>query len=1012
MNTRLLTALVCLISAGSAFAQQAGVASITGIVQDASGSAVPNAKVVVSNESKGITRNLETNQEGIFTAPSLVPSPGYAVTVTAAGFAQYERRDMVLLVGQQLNLNVQLAVSGATQTVEVTVGAPLVETTKTGVSQVVNTKQIDELPINGRRVDSFVLLTPGVTNDGQFGLVSFRGIAGGNTFLTDGNDTTNQFYNENAGRTRISSQISQDAVQEFQVLSNGYSAEYGRAIGGVVNTVTRSGSNDVHGTGYWFFRNRTLNARDRYAALNPPEYRHQAGASIGGPMIRNKLFYFFNGELTRRNFPGFNRIINTSFTDTVGNFTAACPAGITPDQCAAARNYAMRGNNILIPRTADSELLFGKLDYQLNDRNSISASFNYLRWVSPNGIQTQATLTNNNLLANNADSTVRTRYGRLAWTAIPTNTIVNEARFGWFKDRLFDDFNNDFIPSQTGRLGVTLASTPIGTAIDYPRLNPSEQRFQFADNLSWNVGRHALKFGADLISTQDYLRILRNQFGSYSYANFAAFALDFNGVRGANGLPNYQQYTQTFGNPVLDFTTTDYNFYVQDQFRATSKLTLNLGVRYEYTKLPQPTQVNPDYPQTGVIHEPTKNFAPRASLSYALGDKTVVRGGFGMFYARFQGSLIQTLYFSNGLYQPQILLTPSTAGAPVFPSSIPSLGNLPGGSVSLTFASPDFRNPYTLQGDIAIERELTQNLGLTVSYVYSRGVQLFTNRDLNIGPEGPLATFRINDGSGSQVGTFSTPTYLAANRVDRRYQRIIQVENGGQSWYNGLVVQLNKRFSHGFQGSAAYTWSHAIDLGNIGAGNNALFYDTLRTYANGSYAFDKGSSNLDQRHRLVMSSIWSPTFTKDTSWISRYLINGWQLSQITTIASPQFATPTIRVSSLPFTGAAFTNTLNGFGGTNRVPFLPYNALEVDNIFRVDARLSRELPFTERVRMWINFEAFNVFNTVYNTGVNTEAFSTANGVITPTAGVGAGNQSQGFPDGTNARRAQVSLRIVF
>ena len=209
---------------------------------------------------------------------------------------------------------------------------------------------------------------------------------------------------------------------------------------------------------------------------------------------------------------------------------------------------------------------------------------------------------------------------------------------------------------------------------------------------------------------------------------------------------------------------------------------------------------------------------------------------------------------------------------------------------------------------------MTHNLGLTLSYIYSRGVQFLTNRDLNIGPEGPPVTYRVNDSSGNQVGSFSTPTYLTANRVDRRYQRIIQVENGGQSWYNALVVQLNKRFSHGLQGSIAYTWAHSIDLGNIGNGSNALFYDTLRTYANGNYSAEKGSSNLDQRHRLVLNSIWAPTFTKKSDWVSRYLVNGWSLSQITTIASTYFATPTVRVAGTPFAGAAFTNTINGFGG--------------------------------------------------------------------------------------------------
>ena len=207
----------------------------------------------------------------------------------------------------------------------------------------INSSQIQNLPINGRRVDSFVLLSPGVVPDGTFGLLSFRGIAGGNSFLTDGNDTTNQYFNENAGRTRIATQISQDAVQEFQVLIDGYSAEFGRASGGVVNTVTRSGSNDMHGTAYWFFRNQDFNARDPFAATNPPETRHQAGASLGGRIVPDKLFYFFNGETTRRDFPLSASITSPPFFDANGRFVATqpngqptCGAPATAEQCATA----------------------------------------------------------------------------------------------------------------------------------------------------------------------------------------------------------------------------------------------------------------------------------------------------------------------------------------------------------------------------------------------------------------------------------------------------------------------------------------------------------------------------------------------------------------------------------------------------------------------------------------------------------------------------------------------------
>src|SRR5215472_9017508 len=303
MRSGLMASLLVLISA-PAFAQSAaGLAVVSGVVRGPSGEVVPHATVVIASLSQGDIRTVTTNSGGIFAAPALVPGSGYTVTVTAPGFAAYEATDLNLQVGQDLNLNVTLSVGGTIAIVNVNSTDATVQDTKTDVSQVIDSQQIQDLPINGRRVDSFVLLTPGVTNDSYFGLLTFRGVAGGNSFLVDGNDTTEQFYNENAGRTRIASQISQDAVQEFQVVSANFSAEYGRAMGGVVNTVTRTGSNGLHGTAYWFFRNRTLDARDRYAAFDPDEVRHQAGASVGGSLIKNKLFYFVNADVTRRDFP-------------------------------------------------------------------------------------------------------------------------------------------------------------------------------------------------------------------------------------------------------------------------------------------------------------------------------------------------------------------------------------------------------------------------------------------------------------------------------------------------------------------------------------------------------------------------------------------------------------------------------------------------------------------------------------------------------------------------------------
>ena len=294
-----------------------GLAGISGVVRDATGAVIPDAQVVVSNSLKGVRITLSTSDGGVFNAPSLVPATGYEVTVDKQGFNQYDVKDIALAVGQDLNLLIPLSVASANQKVEVIGEAPLVDDTKTDVSQVIGTLQITELPINGRRVDNFVLLTPGVTTDGTFGLLSFRGVANGNNFLLDGNDSTDQFWVENNGRTRVLSQISQDAVQEFQVVSADYSAEYGRAMGGVVNTVTRSGTNDLHGTAYWFFRNQDFTARDPFTTINPDQWRLQSGASIGGPIVKDKLFFFINGDFSRINFPLVDSYQSRSYCTTL-----------------------------------------------------------------------------------------------------------------------------------------------------------------------------------------------------------------------------------------------------------------------------------------------------------------------------------------------------------------------------------------------------------------------------------------------------------------------------------------------------------------------------------------------------------------------------------------------------------------------------------------------------------------------------------------------------------------------
>jgi hypothetical protein len=1016
-NRRCIPIVLSLLASASAFGQSAaGLAGISGVVTDASHAKVAGATVAITNEAKGIVRNLTTNEAGVFTAPALLPASGYWMSVNAPGFARYEVKDLQLEVGQNLNINVLLAVEQTIIDVDMGAVTGIMEDTKSDVSQVIGTREIVDLPINGRRVDSFVLLTPGVTNDGTFGLLTFRGVAGGNSFLLDGSDTTEQFFNENGGRTRIASQVSQDAVQEFQVLSANFSAEYGRALGGIVNTVTRSGSNDFHGTSYWFFRNRTLNARDRYANFNPHEVRHQAGFSAGGAIKRDKLFYFLNFDITRRDFPIVSSINRPGVIDGTAQQFVGCAAPASPAQCSAI--------NMILPRffgevdrQANQELGLGKIDWRPTERNSFSASMNFLHFVSPNGIQGGIAATNGFAVGNNGNDAVRVRNASVNWTSILRPTVVNQFRFSWFTDRQADSFNQSLIPPGIGLIALTVASqSSLGAGANYlPRVEPNEQRLQFADNLTWTVGKHTFRFGLDIANTEDYTYSMPNAFGSYTYQTVTDFALDFSG--NTTGAKHWQSFQQTFGNAVVDATIRDYGFYAQDQFRIAHNLTLNYGLRYEYSQLPQPTTLNPDYPQTGHINSSKLNLAPRLGLAYSFDQgKTILRAGYGMFYSRFPASLIDNLFTNVGVYQWLFNLqgnrAADVAAGPVYPNTF--MAPPPGvkASTTIQFLAPNAKTPYTEQGTIGLERALGNGMDLSASYVWSRGLQLLGVRDLNLGEPTGSATYTIDNAGGNAVGTYTTPVYLQSNVIDSRYQHVYQDENGLNSYYSALAVQWKKAFSRGLQADVSYTWAHAIDY-NVGGGNNALFFSNANSVTfNGNYKFDKGSALLDQRHRFVLSFIEEPTFVHRDGAFFKYFVNNWQLAGITTLASGRPVSATVLLQDTPVAGMAFNSTLNGFGGNFRVPFWPVNSLYTPAAYRADVRLSKIISFKERYKLYLMFEVFNISNTVVDTALNSQAYTEKGKVLSPISGLGVGNQSAGFPDGTNARRAQLGARLLF
>jgi outer membrane receptor protein involved in Fe transport len=1025
MRNALACALLLLLCSAAAFGQAgSGSATISGVVRDPSGAVVPNANVVISSEGRGVIRTLSTNGAGVFTVSALVPGTGYKVAVTAPGFSGYEAKGVELRVGQNLDLNVTLTVATTATTVEVTAAAPLVEYAKTDLSAIVDTRQIQDLPINGRRVDQFVLLTPGVSNDGTYGLLTFRGVAGQNSFLVDGVDTTEQFYNENAGRTRIASQLSQEAVDQFQVVSSNYTAEYGRAMGGVVNTVTKSGNNTLHGSAFWFYRSTGFDARDPFTTFNPSEKRNQIGGSIGGAIQKDKLFYFLSTEISRRDFPLASSVNTTAVSGATqtwnlcGVGAGSVPAA-TSAQCAAINGLLPRFYG-QIPRTLDQELYLGKLDYHLSNRNTLSASFNFLHALSPNGIQTGASLTTGTAITSNGDDAVTVRNGRVQWIASPTSTFGNEFRFGLATDRQADTFDNSLLGPGLGYLAVSVNGTGMGSTSYLPRIEPMERRFQFVDNVTWEKGTHTIKFGTDIATTRDYVYYISNYNGSYTYQTVNAFALDYSG--NTSGAKHWQSYTQTFGNPAVDYHINDWGFYLQDQWRATSRLMLNYGVRYEYAQISQPKVCNQDYPLTCKVPSSKNNFAPRVGLSYRLNDKTVLQAGYGIFFARFQGGTLDDLYTSgNGVYQTSVSLAATQsaqlAAGPVFPNILP--GAPTGGTVSaasIQMLAPNLKTPYSEQGNIGIQRQLTNDTVLTVSYLWSRGVQLYGIRDLNMPTGTTNYTYTIVDASGSTVGSYTTPVYTG-KRPDTRYSTIAYAENGVNSYYNGLAVEATKRFSYGFQATASYTWSHEIDDGqNYGESTNNLWLSSPSYWiSNGNYNLDKGSGNLDQRHRFVFDWVWAPRFTCRDSAFFKYFVNGWQFSNITTMASGHpYGSTQIYVTDTPVTGMFSNYTVNGSGFSSRVPWLPAQNYYLPATYRADVRLSKVLPITERCKLSLNFEVFNVANNWSATGFSSSrAYSEAKGVITATPSLlYVPNAAYGSPDGTQARRMQISMRFTF
>ena len=1012
---------------------QSGSGTITGTLTDPSGAVVPSAAVVILNTNTGVERNTSSNDAGIYVATFLQPGI-YKVTVSKSGFGKLERRDLSLEVGRILTINFEMKVQTGAETVTVTAETPVIDTEKTEFSQLVSQSAVSNLPIAGRRWDAFVLLTPNVTTDGGSGLISYRGISGlYNSNSVDGANNNQAFFSEAKGRTTLPYVYSMDSIQEYQVSSSNYSAELGQAAGGVVNAVTKSGANAYHGDLFSYVRNPAWNALDpinksKGIYTQPVHQQNQFGGSFGGRLIKDKLFFFLTYDGSRK----VNPIVYTSSAA----FPVACTSALIPAATCAAANTFAAGLVGAYPRFQNQDVGFGKLDYQINARNRVNASFNLDNFRGPNSYSTGITVNNGSITQNGAAIT-HERFFVANWNSTIGTAMVNNLRFQWSRDL-------EIIRANSTGPSVSIANvTGYGLPNALPRpAFPDEHRLQFSDVASISHGRHTFKAGVDVNLIHELLINLFQGGGVYSYSGSAAFTnwvADVTGTNLGDGLTGRHFATLVqVTDPVTgvgkdDFYDKDFDGFFEDNWKARPNLTLNLGVRYDIQMIPQPTKPNLATPltklYTSTINIDKNNFAPRIGLAWSGLKGTVVRAGYGIFYGKTSNSTYYATRVENGVIQQTFNCNPTTCPTLTFPNLI---FTPPGGAPTAPFAgaltpqvtpfsppsatqtsrgqSPDWVNPLVHEGEFVVEHQLPGGISASVSYIFSRGLRLPMFIDTNIAPSTTTRTYTVIGPTGTS-STITEPFYTS--RIDPTGP-VLTGFSDVNSWYNSMVVTFRKSMAHGFEFTGNYTLAKAIDGGQV-PGQFGTFNGTDSPIDPYNKKLEYARSDLDQRHRFVTNGVWIPEFTKKLpSKPLRFLLDGFAFSGIITLSAGQPITGVLNGSAAGGPAGGLTGAVVNNSGTalssSRFPGEVRNNYTGPGLGNVDVRASRQFVIKEKVKLAILGEAFNLFNFTNIFSVNNTEYNLSGTTLTYNPAFFAPTASNNNLYG--ARQLQLSARLSF
>lgn len=970
--------LFLFVFSSAIFAQQA-TATLTGTLTDANGDYVPATTVVVTNTATGTSRTAQTNDDGYYIVPNL-PAGNYQVKFQNQGFKEMIIESVNLSVGQTSTINQQLDVIGPSEVITLIPPSLLVDTETSKVDAVINTKEIENLPLNGRNFLELALLTPGNAPAPNFDptktntiVISSAGQLGrGGNIMIDGTDNND----ENVGGALIN--ISQDAVQEFQMATNRYSAEYGRSASSVINVVTKGGTNAVHGSVSAYFRDKKLQESPanlgNTSQTTPPFERQQYSFTLGGPIVKDKLFAFGAFELRDQ--------------------TDAVFVGI--------RNVAARQITRGFAQAPLKDYLFNtRLDYQANDKNRFEFRYSFEDVDASGSSKLDRALGSASYLQNMKN---RFHSGMANWTNVINPRWINAFSFS------INNFDNFIAPLSSG-IQYTFPRILDGSSFRVPQ-GTKQNRLQFSNATTGIIGNHTIKFGGEFqkVDSSLFLGVFRQ--GRVEFVqDFADFDRNNDGqindddllfaVTLRSGLPNQDLFLD-------DVDNNYFAGFIQDDWRVRPNLTFNLGLRYEVdTNVKNNSgygNINPLVRSfyRGDRKADLNNFAPRVGFNWStLNDKLSVHGGYGIYYDRVTLQIITLERGLDGRALPIEVRAGNALtdqnGVPIFLDQngrflpfAPRFSNpftgfvLPGaGASGINIIDNDLQNPMVQQSNLGIQYEFYKNYVVRADYLHNFGTNFIIGRN---------------------IGVVNNPVVGGPDRV-------VNLESSVKFFYDGLLLSMEKRFADKFGFRAAYTLSKAFNYANddqIPFSNGPIDSNNLQR--------EFGPTPNDQRHRFTFAGTIEMPF-------------GFRVSPILTLASGvpmdiilpsgQSRIPQIQRNA---GGRLFKNvgelnsfltSLNaGLPAAQQIPLAPSNARFNDNFSSLDVRLSKVFKFKERFRLEPIVEVFNLFNTINVLGVSNTNYSGFGNVLgTPSFGQPLTTAGGVFGSG-GPRAFQIAGRFTF